>query len=65
MSVAIKGDMAKKVDKSAYDSIFKAILPGSDDLGPAEMGHDRTATASCYLPCHTASRHLPCCDTTS
>lgn len=64
MSVAINCDPASRVDKSAYDAVFEAILPGSDGIGPAEMGHDRTATASCYLPCHTASK-LPCCDTTS
>lgn len=54
MSVAIRGKMRSKADKHSYDELFEAILP--DSIGPSEMGHNRTATASCYLPCHTARK---------
>ncbi|RDZ42064.1 MULTISPECIES: hypothetical protein [Haloferax] len=59
MSVALDIGIARTVDKSHYDGLFGSII--SDKF---EMSHDSTGTASCYLPCHTASK-LPCCDTTN
>ncbi|WP_049969214.1 hypothetical protein [Haladaptatus cibarius] len=60
MSVAIDNDTTCTVDKDAFDAEFEAIDAPEEN----ELGHTRTATASCYLPCHTASK-LPCCDTTN
>lgn len=59
MSVALKADVTRNVDKSEYDGLFESII--SDTF---EMSHESTGTASCYLPCHTASK-LPCCDSTN
>ncbi|WP_423743141.1 hypothetical protein V5735_00065 (plasmid) [Haladaptatus sp. SPP-AMP-3] len=60
MSVAIDNDTNGFGSKDAFDQDFDDIETPEEH----ELGHTETATASCYLPCHTASK-LPCCDTTN